>query len=44
MGRFSTYLYGVGSGGPGNVTVTNGAAGRYIGPNSAWLLMASSLI
>ena len=34
-------IYGVGSGGPGNVTVTNGQLVGTLGPNSAWLLMAS---
>jgi glycosidase len=32
-------LYGVGSGGPGKVTVTNGQLEGTIGPNSAWVLM-----
>jgi glycosidase len=32
-------LYGVGSGGPGKVTVTNGQLVGTIGPNSAWVLM-----
>jgi hypothetical protein len=32
-------LYGVGSGGPGKVTVANGQLTGTLGPNSAWLLM-----
>jgi glycosidase len=34
-------IYGVGSGGPGKVTVANGQIIGTIGPNSAWVLMAA---